>query len=958
MRPRYCASHFAQPQAKQKSVVLAFGARGVGVGGRRSVWPPSHRSAIDNAARGKIMAFCTSCGSERPLQAKFCPICGAAFLDRPDAAEVKPAPTPVPMPMPSEEPTSRAAAGAAATATTDAAANAAPRGAPAMLAARNTVVRLASVRLSSEQVVDSAKAGAAALGASAGILVVVAALMSVVMGPEGHTGSPRDWFMAGVALLGLGMHAPLQADISAGTSLFGGAATASLTMTPLFVTGFLVLFSAWFARRAERTRPNSTLRELVACSTVAGATFAVCSTLLAFLMRGSVGYGVEGTTGLAALAVQNEVHLNGWLVFLGGFLTCLTGGLIGRAMAFAAHRKTHMTALVPTQLRTWAADGIFAARLMGGTFVAVFAGCLLLGLYELIAGTVSSSSSVGSNLGVSAPSGSGWLTAIEGIFVLLPNLLVFATGLAMGSSVSASVTGEGSALDHYIGGTQDFTRGLGLLTGDAPAMLYLLPVLVLAVALWVGFRSLLLRAPGQGSQVRPWRVSLLYAAAWLVLAELTQIQFELSASASALEESAGASGALAFGLGFFVIACCAVFWSLVATWGADRLGRPIATILPGMMLRLGGRAIHPEWQFLLVQAQGAYAKATPSASEHEGVTVDPDSLPAPLPVNPRRDRRILLVTGSVLVLGALGFVGFRVVNSVVYGPASTVEDYFGHVKDHDASGALALVQGVSGADFDQTLLSSKAMTGTPTDVSVSEVEVSGESATVVVSETFAGTSHASTLTLAKDGKVHGMFDHWVLQDPFTYLEVATSREGQSVTVNDVPVSAGVHPVFPGRYKVAAAKSGFWLASNTAVDASGGDGDQQTVNVGQTFDPRLQEAADQAVHKYLDNCVAQTEASPTGCFSMGLAVADDLKNVKRKVSEYPIVSVEPSETDDTASLSVETPGSVEYTATQTDWSGNVSSTTPETMTIYSIDGALTWDGGDPSTATIVQNSDAD
>ena len=92
--------------------------------------------------------------------------------------------------------------------------------------------------------------------------------------------------------------------------------------------------------------------------------------------------------------------------------------------------------------------------------------------------------------------------------------------------------------------------------------------------------------------------------------------------------------------------------------------------------------------------------------------------------------------------------------------------------------------------------------------------------------------------------------------------------------------------------------------------------------------------------------------------MGLAVADDLKNVKRKVSEYPIVSVEPSETDDTASLSVETPGSVEYTATQTDWSGNVSSTTPETMTIYSIDGALTWDGGDPSTATIVQNSDAD
>jgi len=921
------------------------------------------------------MSFCTDCGAGLGAQARFCPECGTALTAVPAPQSQRTAVAPVP----AGAPTSSAAGSQPAPPATAADAwpqesitptpttAPEPAAAPAAAAehipsdptgADTTRTSIKLSQLSPAQTSAAAKDGLLALGAVSGVLLVIVALAAGIFAPEGHHGSPADWLRTAVAILGLGAHVPaeLHVAVAAGQGVAAGATfVVAATFTPLIVTALIGYGCFWFARRTELKLASQDVKAAGTASVLTGVVFAGAAAVLALLASGMPGFGISESLALDT-STTASLGANPWYLLPAAFALTASFTFLGRATALARRRGVTLGQLASARVSPWLVDLRTAKNLiLGAAAVTALALACVLGWLAVHAMFFSDPGSAAS-VSASAAPGPGAKTVIGvilGAVLLLPNLIVAGVGFAMGGTLG--VSGSGSASSTLLGSTPwvgDLGKGVGLFTGGVPTAAYLILLPMLLMALALGIRAAVQRAPGEPYGPHVWRTAALFAGAWVLPAYLVRITTSISGNAAALSENGDAQGSAAAGLSVAGIVLVALVWGTIAALGGALIARFVAAVLPKAISWLGGSDLDPEWKLLLADAVlvrgGKIPPRLADAAEDLQGGARPQT-PA-LDVHPERDRLLAVSAASVVALVLAASIGYSLVQDNVYGPNAVVKQYLSAVTSHNVPAALQLLDASTSKNLDKSLLTPAAIGKGPSKVSIGSTTITGDQATVIVNQTYPEGPREATFTLTREGSAAAIFDTWRLNSPFTQLTIATDNGAAStvLTVNGVIASADTHPVFPGIYTVAQPKVGLYQGTETQVTATGEGAQDATLT--SMLDPSIQQAADQAVRKLLDTCATSTDSAPTDCpFSYGSF--GDLTNVRWSITGNPTVTVDVSP-DGTISLSTTSEGTAHLSAVSTDFFG---SKTPvsEDPTI-SVSGTLNWGGGDPSTAWISLN----
>jgi hypothetical protein len=886
------------------------------------------------------MSFCTQCGSSLHAGSGFCADCGAPLEDPQQALAAQT----VPMPQSNHAVLTKPA-------TSETAASDGPPISQSHLRI-GQLTHLGIGQLSPAQTTAAAKDGLAALASLVGLLFALVGVLAAVFAPSDHHGSPADWFHSAVILLGLGVHAPVDVHLMGGAvgstpSVAEATVTLAITLTPLIITGLVILAGLLAGRHSERHLPSASLREVLGLSLLTGVVFAAAAAVLAFISSSRLGYGVTDVSLDSILAIR--LGSNPWLVLVGSAVVVAPSAFLGRFCAFARSRGASPAQLAAVRLGVWMEDLRSARNLMLGSALVTVISLACAGVW--VAVRASSSADLGVAAGSDGGSGAGAkevAAVVIGGALMLPNMLVDAVGFALGGTLG--VSGSGDARTGLLDSgsfARQLATGVGLFSGGVPGSYYLVWLPMLVVVLAVGVRATLKRPPGQPVGPHMWRTMAVFAGLWAALALWTHSNGQLSGSTAALSLAGVAQGQVGGGLDALSLIGSAALWTALSVFGGALVTRRAAAVLPRAVVRLGGRQTHWEWQLLLAAATlergatipprlAAAAAALSSGSRAQAPALD---------VRLRGDR--VLVAGGlalfIIVIGAT--VGYQTAAEKTFSPGVVVGDYFGALRAGDVSGALALVDSRSSKGLDKSLLTSGSLSGVPTDVRVTATRVTGDTASVTVTEKIAGTQSEASFSLTREGRSAVLFDRWRLTSPFTVL--AISADGVSdtfaMTVNGTPSTPGNHPVFPGSYTVALPASGLYESVDAQVDATG-DGSQDAALV-PTVDPRVQDAGDQAVHTFLDACASSVDAVPAGCpFSYSNSSYSSIDYVHWVITAYPSFSFT-VEADGTISASMDAPGTASISAVGTDYFSSSVSPIADTAAIEGLSGTLVWDGGD-------------
>lgn len=923
------------------------------------------------------MSFCTECGARLGAEARFCPQCGTGLPATPEPQIQKAAIAPVSAgggpigaaggkavppvtanaPL-SGDPISRGTSkpSSAQTGTPE---HIAPEASGAWL--QQVTIKVA--KLPKAQTTAAAKDGLLALTAILGVLLVCVALAAGIFASEGHHGAPADWLRAAVIIVGLGMHVPaeLHVAVAAGQGVTGsGTFVVAATFTPLIVTALVGFGCFWFARRTERRLGSQNISAAAVASVLTGAVFAGAAALVALLLSGMPGFGLTDSNTFDT-STTASLGANPWWLLLAAFALTTACTFVGRATALARARGVTLSHLAPTRVNPWLADLRTAKNMILGAAAVTALGlvCVLgwIGIHALFMSEPSSAASV-SVAGTPGPGAKDVVGAIVAVALLLPNLIVACVGFALGGTLGYSGSGSaGTSLLSSAPWVGNLNKGIGFLTGGVPTTAYLILVPMLIMALALGVRAVVQRAPEDPYGPHVWRTSALFAAFWVLPAFLVQVSASISGNVAALGQSGDAAGSTTVGLGMPSILVAALLWGVIAALGGAQIARLVAASLPRPISWLGGRDTNPDWEMLLADAVMVRDAKMPNRLAAAADRVRGGARPQArqLDVSPGRDRFLALGGASLVVLALAATVGYQVVQDNVYGPNVVVGQYFTAVASRDVPAALQFLDASTSKNLDKSLLTSAAMSKGPSNVSIGSTTVTGDQATVIVNETLDGTPTQATFTLNREGSAGGIFDTWRLDSPFTQLTISTDNAAasSSLTVNGVAVavSADAHPVFPGVYTVAQPKVGLYQASDTQVTSTGEGA--QTATLSDVLDPSVQQAADQAVRAMLDTCASSTYPSPTGCpFSYdNSATFDTPTSVQWTITSYPTVSVDVA-SDGTLSLTTTSEGTAHITALSTDYAGTVTPVSQDAT--ITISGTLNWDGGDPSTASVTLN----
>lgn len=919
------------------------------------------------------MSFCTECGARLGAEARFCAECGAAHAataqpEAPGPALARATGAPSGAADGKTAPTVSAAAWAPTwadviPAVTPPSASAQPPGPDHVPpGSRGAGISHAAIKLSQlppAQTSAAAKDGLLALGAVSGVLLVTVALAAGIFAPEGHHGSPADWLRTAVVILGLGVHAPAQLHVAvaAGEGVAADAAfLVAATFTPLIVTALIGYGCFWFARRTELRLASQDVKAAGTASVLTGAVFAGSAAVLALLASGMPGFGLSEALALDT-STTASLGANAWYLLPAAFALTASFTFLGRARALATRRGVTLGQLASARVSPWLVDLRAAKNLIfGAAAVTALALACVLGWVAIHAMFFSDPGSAASVSASPAP-GPGAKTVIGvilGAVLLLPNLIVASVGFAMGGTLG--VSGSGSASSTLLGSTPwaaDLGKGVGLFTGGVPTTAYLILLPMLLMALALGIRAAVQRAPGEPYGPHVWRTAALFAGAWVVPAFLVRITASISGNAAALSQSGDAQGSVAAGLGVAGIVLVALVWGTIATLGGALIARFVAAVLPKPISWLGGSDLDPEWKLLLADAVLVRGGKIPPRLAEAADDLQGGARPQTpaLDVHPERDRLLAVSAASMVALVLAASIGYSLVQDNVYGPNAVVKQYLSAVTSHNVPAALQLLDASTSKNLDKSLLTTAAMGKEPSKVSIGSTTVTGDQATVTVNQTYPEGPRQATFTLTREGSAAAIFDTWRLDSPFTQLTIATDNGAASpaLTVNGVNASADTHPVFPGIYTVAQPKAGLYQATETQVTATGEGAQDATLT--STLDPSVQQAADQAVSKLLDTCATSADSAPTGCPFSYDSYVDTLTNVHWSITASPTVSVEVGP-DGTISLSTISEGAAHLSAVSTDWLGT-SSPVSQDPTI-NVSGTLNWDGGDPSTAWISLN----
>jgi hypothetical protein len=770
-------------------------------------------------------------------------------------------------------------------------------------------------------------------------MFVLAAMAFVVVAPSGMHGSPPEWFRSAVIMLGLSLHGSLHIEASGGVSVLlgeiSGQAGSNVTVTPLVGTAALFVVALITGRRAERTVPSSDLPRLVSASVVSGAACAVAVALLAVLAQGDIGDG----------AIALRLGIGPFSVLPGAFVLAALALFFGRLTVVPHVREAGgLRAWTRQTLGSWSGDVRTSVDLLTAT-AAVTALCLAMGV---IGALVAAGGDPGPD--VDSTRADAEVRAIVGVLLAgmlaLPNLLVVACGTVLGGSVGAGGQAAGSSELADLGSLSNLDGGtIGILAGDAPAALYLTLLPMVCAVLFVGARSVLAAGRDASSSRRFGRVAGCFVGAWIVLLVFARVSIRVSGSVSGGDaEVGGLSASGVIGLGALSTLAGALLWSAVCVWGGAGAVRLVAPVAPGLAYRLGGQRTHEDWRRVLAVTAMDRGTAIPASAGEQWALAEHQ--PDPLPRPSRRDRLLVFGVAAGVIVVPLLVVGHQVMQRAFFGPAATARSYASALQHKDAKAALDQVSPSSLRGLDRTLLVDRALAQPPNRMKADSSSVDGDTATVEMSENLDGTNHSVTLTLTREGRHLGIWSAWKLKYPFSDLEIGqdAARGEAALQVNGIGAGTHSYPVFPGRYVVSSPAHGVVAAASENVTAFGDERAEATLTA--SLDPRVQDVAEQAVHRYLAGCAKSTEVAPEGCpfsyYSWGT-----VDRVHWSITTYPRIEVSLTE-DGGVSILTTSYGTAHFKGASTDFFGSPSPV--EEDETFDVGGTLTWDGKDPDQAT--------
>jgi len=268
----------------------------------------------------------------------------------------------------------------------------------------------------------------------------------------------------------------------------------------------------------------------------------------------------------------------------------------------------------------------------------------------------------------------------------------------------------------------------------------------------------------------------------------------------------------------------------------------------------------------------------------------------------RRGALVGIVAGgaAVVLLAVTGVVGYAVQSSS-HAADLPVRAFL----DDLSAGRVDEALEAAGVDHDDqdVLLTDAAYakaSGRVTDYRIAATRTDGDTATVRATLRQGGRDVPATFTLDRTGTDWGVFPVWELEAP-ALGRVDLSVAGPGGTTVDV---AGQRvttsrdgtarlTALPGTYAVAVDGGEWFTAEDGSATVSGfGATGSVPVTMTTTVTEAGQRAAQQAVDRWVDACVASTEAAPAGCsfYAYGADPAYTYSNQAWSLERRPVVTV--------------------------------------------------------------------
>jgi hypothetical protein len=770
---------------------------------------------------------------------------------------------PVAPPAPAGATASGAPAGPAAPA-----APASTRSQPAVVGAATGLARRVGV---------SRTLGAVAIAAivylAAWIVSLVATLLSLVSASDA---SP-DWgwaFEMPAQLVGLAVAGILTLSFT----VMGVSADVSLVWLPLFITAVIVTGILLLSRRDERATPSETRGVRWVRSAATGLAFALLVLLIAAILPIRFQFDGGSDPYLAMLTASGSGSSVSFTAFLGALVIVTASGYVARASGATR------TARADSPLRR-AISGVLPS----------------LGLYVAVASVLITVAIV--------------ITLIvrDGASTLLTFMLWLPTAILDGigfiNLVPVGLTGSAIALP---GMSPSDTRLW--MPADFPVWGTVIVLVVnLALIVATGVALALVRKNAGISQALRWGTTVVAFAAFGALAAIlgsitVWTSLDTSAAGETLDGILGgpasgllesvASVRLTVGLAAWTFIVFAILGALVeasATYLAPFLIPFVPASLIARASRFGGTApvaaagvsaTDPAYAtsgVAPVSADGTpgWAGATGTTAPVAGASSVPvTGVPPVTPMSPERKKKvrlILILIGAVLALVIAAAITISVVNNSVFSPKNQVESYLDNVIDGNAEAALDGVK-IDSADTGRVLLNDDVLGATErgiTGYSITDVEVSGDAATVTAEIDQDGEPSTQYFDVVRSGSEFLFFDDWSLGPQyFSSISLDLPETATSIIVNGVDVAIDPAdleygylslPAFPGEYVVELGDTTEFLAAEA----------QSTyVSAGMELSPDPLSFALEPTQAFTDEVGKQIDDLVASCAAEGLIESDD------------------------------------------------------------------------------------
>jgi hypothetical protein len=669
-----------------------------------------------------------------------------------------------------------------------------------------------------------------------GGLVVLAVAVGISASAAGADGSPADWLLAAVVLLGLGLGARVVASGQVDSGMASAGFDAGVRVLPLLVTILVVVLLARAARREERVARSSGPGQLLLRAGLTGLVVGLVVLVLALLTRTSSVLGAD-----LGDATDAPGGVSAGLGAVGAFV--LPTLLVAVTVAAARWSVVRTGAPRPA----WWAEVLVVARVQR-TFAV---GVLVVAAIGVLGYVLQQALTEGLGGGLGDDDG-GAVVAVGLALVLSVNVVLVAGMALLGVPLTASASGAGSFLGSGFGGVRDDQLALT----DEPVLLLVLLVPVLVV-LVTGVRRTVRGAqlPLTGRSVGV--AAGTGAAAGLVLALLLRVW--LSGGGAGTSFGAVASAQASAGPSLLWAPLLGAVWSALAV-AAVRVGPTLVLSSPARLVRLvGGRRQHPQWL-------AAVAGTGPAPAGHRSAAV----------------RGTVVGIGALALLGVVGVGALLVVRSTVLTPESALDDHLAAL----ASGDVAVL-GPDGAPGPGDVLLSPDVLGSgayqpPTDTEVVSVEEYGSYASAEIRYSVDGEQITDRVSMSRED---GLLGGWVVEQtaPDVYVE---DGDGLGVQVGGVDVPSGPQRALPGTYTFSAAEDDVLTADDVTV----GVGGYAFADV--TLEPRVREEITEKVAQAVDavvaDCAARTTVPMEGCPFLGRYsyVPDDVTGLAVQVTQLP------------------------------------------------------------------------